>query len=205
MFRPIVALALVASFGAASGNFFSQLSGPAERWYVYRDAGSKNNHGEWTNWMPAEAGQMVKLHLADEEDPNSGASCVRMDIKWAPPFWCGIAVSSATDYWGEKPGPAYDLRRAKRLVFSARGAKGGETIQVKVAIAGDKPHGDSAAEPAATRWLTLSKSWKRYSLDISNIDRGRVITPFAIVSSNELNNGNITVFIDDVFFTDGDD
>jgi hypothetical protein len=170
------------------------------RWYVYRDAGEKKNHGEWTNWMPGGSRKLIKVNVADSVDPESGSTCVRIDVTWAPPSWCGIAVASADEYWGEKPGPGYDLRRAKKLVFSARGAKGGEIIHAKVAIAGDKPFGDTAAVPAVLRDIMLKNTWEQFELDVSKIRRDRVITPFCIVTNQDLNPENITVFLDNIYF-----
>src|SRR5262245_12007202 len=68
------------------------------RWYVYRDAGAKENHGEWTNWMPGGTRKLIKVDVADSVNPESGATCVRIDMIWDQPFWCGIAVSSADEY-----------------------------------------------------------------------------------------------------------
>jgi hypothetical protein len=170
------------------------------RWYVYRDAGANENHGEWTNWMPGGSRKLIKVNVKDSVEPESGSTCVRVDITWAPPSWCGIAVASADEYWGEKPGPGYDLRRAKKLVFSARGAKGGEVIHAKVAIAGDKPFGDTAPAPAVLRDVTLKQTWEQFELDVSKIRRDRVITPFCIVTNQDLNPENITFFLDNIYF-----
>lgn len=177
---------------------------PAGRWYVYRDSDSEENHGEWTNWMPAEAKDMKQdFSLTDEKDPFQGSSCIRMSLKFLPPDWCGLAVSCKADYWGEADDDsAFDLRKAQRLVFYARGAKGGERVQVKVGVLGDKPFGDSAKKPLATPQLTLSKSWRRYELKARpDVNLSRVVTPFCIVA-NRANNTDesITVYFDQIYF-----
>jgi hypothetical protein len=186
-------------FGVVFLTATSALAAPA-RWYVYSDGGASGNHGEWTNYMPAEAGKMIKLSLVDTDRPHLGKTCIKAEVQWRAPFWCGVAVSSLPDFWGEKEGKAFDLRKAKRLVFHARGARGGEVVQFKVAIAGDKPFGDSARSPASTEWLRLTRDWQRYELDVSGLDLSRVVTPFCFVTSRDYNRGNISFFLDEIYF-----
>ena len=191
---------IAATVGVAGAQQTSESGGAENRWYVYRDAGATENHGQWTNWMPGGTRKLIRVNIEDKTEPESGSTCIRVDITWAPPSWCGIAVSSADEYWGEKPGPSYDLRRAKKLVFSARGANGGEIIHAKVAIAGDKPFGDTAQVPAVLRDVTLKKTWEQFELDVSKIRRDRVITPFCFVTNQDLNPENITIFLDNIYF-----
>ncbi|MBS1807447.1 MAG: hypothetical protein JST84_04570 [Acidobacteria bacterium] len=171
-------------------------------WYIYKDGDFTGNHGEWTNGMPKEVGQMLRLSLVDKTDPYSGSTAIRVDVDFRPPMWCGIAVASAPDYWGETPGPGYDLSRAKKLVFYAKGDKGGESIQIKTAITGDKKFGDSARTPAATPWITLKKEWTRYELPLEykRSELKRVITPFVFVTSRDHNTApTITFYLDEIY------
>jgi hypothetical protein len=140
----------------------------------------------------------------DKKDPHTGETCVRVGVTLKPPFWCGIAVSCAPKFWGKKPGvPAFNLSRAKKLVFYARGDQGGEYIQVKVAITGDERFGDSAKFPAATKWLSLRKGWQRYELDLRGYDLKRVVTPFVFVTDLTHNRpGSFTFYLDDIHFED---
>jgi hypothetical protein len=170
------------------------------RFYVYSDAGAKGNHGEWTNFMPKEAGKMIKLSLVEKANPYSGSTCIRVDVQWVEPYWCGVVVASMPEYWGEKPGKGYNLRKAKKLVFHARGLKGGEVIQVKTAIAGDKRHGDSTLIAPATPWRKLTTKWQRFELDLEGYDLRRVITPFCFVTSKDYNPQPITFFLDEIYF-----
>jgi hypothetical protein len=174
------------------------------RWYVYKDANSPENHGVWSGWMPAEATSMVTLNMAcrDEQDGATGETSIRTGVRLSSPWWCGVAVTCKEGYWGESPyDGAYDLSKAKRLVFKARGEKGGESIQVKVAIAGDKSYGDSAKIPAATPWISLTKDWKVYELGMQGVDLSRVITPFCWVINQDQNGaGPVTFYLDDIYF-----
>lgn len=205
IFAVAVVLSLLTGFLAPDeGRAGNGIKEDAEtRWYVYRDADFPLNHGEWTNWMPANAGKMMQLDLTDKTETASGSTAVRVVVKLEDPNWCGIAVASFPDGWGVKPQPGYEeLKNAKKLVFFARGHEGeGETIKVKVAIAGDKPFGDSAKIPAETEWITLSKSWKKYELPLKGYDLTRVITPFAFVTDKAHNPGGaLTFYLDNIYF-----
>lgn len=175
----------------------------SHKWYVYKDADSKENHGEWTNWLPENSGDMLNLSLVSNKSRAYGSTAVRVDVRFQHPWWCGIAISSQENYWGEEPSDfAYDLSRARKLVFHARGEEGGEMIRVKVAIAGDKPHGDSSVRPADTRWLRLSREWRRYELPLDGYDLKRVITPFAFVTDRVHNEAEaIRFYLDEIYFT----
>ena len=184
-----------------------QVEAGQSRWYVYKDADSPENHGIWSGWMPKEGAKMVTMNLdcRDEQSKATGETTIRTDVRLSFPWWCGVVVTCKEGYWGETPYVgAYRLSRAKRLVFKARGEKGGESIQVKVAIAGDKPYGDSAKVPAATPWLSLTKDWKVYELSMQGVDLSRVITPFCwVVNKDENGAGPVAFYLDDIYFDMG--
>jgi hypothetical protein len=171
-----------------------------KRFYIYADAGFAGNHGEWTNYMPENAGTMITLNLVDKTDPVSGSSAIHADVKLPPPGWCGIAVAVCPDCWGLKPQAAYDLSKATKLVFNA---KGNGMIQVKIAIAGDKPYGDSAKISLASEWIMLKPTWEEHEIDLQNYQRElkRVITPFVFVTNKQYNPlGAVTVYLDEIYF-----
>ena len=171
-------------------------------WYVYRDVGSKENHGEWANFMPENGSQMMNLFLADRTNPAFGATSVRVDVNFLEPWWCGLAVSPHPEKWGDLgTDPAFNLSHAKKLVFWARGNKGGEMIQVKVSTTGDKPFGDSAPFPAKTPWISLTPTWTPYELPLKGFDLSRVMTPFVFVVDKAHNGSEpFSFFLDEVYF-----
>ena len=174
---------------------------PENRWYIYSEGEAPSNHGYWTNYMPENGRDMIRLNLADTTNPFHGRTAIRMDVQLRSPGWCGIAVASAVNYWGQQPNTqAFNLKQARRLVLYARGQRGGESIQVKVAIAGDQPFGDSAKVPITSQWLKLSQRWQRFEIDLRGAETSRVITPFAIVTNNGHNTDpNFTIFLDEIF------
>ena len=168
--------------------------------------------------MPAEAGPMVtmdaeckvKPNPEDGEKPGDGI-CFKMSIAWAKPFWCGVAFLSGPDsppWWGEDDrGDHYDFStlKNKKLVFHCRGEKGGERIQVKFAVLGDKKHGDSAKFPAETKWLKLTTEWQRFELDLNKYkpsDLARIANAMTIVCNKVQQEGSPseTVFYLDTIY-----
>ena len=174
-------------------------AGNAELWYVYRDAGSPENHGSWTNVAPAAGSEMLRIDLADRTAPGSPGTVIRIDIDFATGGWCGIALASNPGYWGDRPGDGFDLRHARALSFRARGAFGGERIRVKAAVAGDQPFGDSAPLPIDSGWLRLSADWREYRIDADGRDLSRVVTPFMLIANRKQNaSEGMTIFLDDI-------
>lgn len=201
-----VVLGIVTAYLAFSGVDVTAQKDNETRWYVYRDGQSGSNHGEWTNYMPKTGGEMIRLNLMDTANPASGDTCVQVAVNLKRPWWCGIAVTCKADYWGTSPWKAaYDLSGTTKLIFKARGQKGGETIQVKVAILGGKPYGDSTPIPAASSWIKLTKAWQTYELDLTGYNLKRLITPFCWVTNKAHNRGGEFVFyLDDIYFVMGE-
>jgi hypothetical protein len=171
----------------------------AASWYVYRDAGSPDNHGFWSNVVPANGHDMLHIDLADRTGPASGATAIRIDIAFTSGGSCGIAVASTPGYWGDQPGDGFDLRRAGALVFDARGAAGGERIRIKAAVAGDQSFGDSAPLPIDYGWIVLTPEWREYRIDNDGRDLSRVITPIMLIANKKQNpSGRLTLFLDDI-------
>jgi hypothetical protein len=174
-------------------------------WWVYRDAGAADNHGDWTNVTPAAAAGSLRIDLADRSRPASGETSVRMEFTLTHQPWCGIAVASASGYWGVEAGPAFELSGMRSLVFQARGQNGGERIRIKAGILGDQPFGDSAALPLDTGWLELTTQWRSYRVHVAERDLGRVVTPFAVIANLRHNpSGRAIVFFDDIRFEAGE-
>jgi exo-beta-1,3-glucanase (GH17 family) len=207
--RASLVAACRASEAPTPQSFDRQPRAPADadpsRFYVYRDDGDAVNHGIWKGWMPEAAGDMLKLDLADRTTRAHGSTAVRVDVTFAPPNWCGVAVVSDDPWaWGKMPTRAFDLSQARRLVFWARGQRGGEYIQVKVGMTGGAPHGDSAPAPIATPWIKLTTDWRRYELGLDGAVLSRVVTPFVFVVDRAHNPGNqLAFFLDEIYVETG--
>jgi len=193
-----VLIALMA-FGLISS---TSIAGPV---YVYKNADSPDNKGVWGNTMPARAADTNSVQFKTSEKPdfdgNGTAVKVTFDLT-QPPNWVGLVVPVQQDYWGEWQADGLDLTKAKKLIFWAKGTKGGEQIQVKASIATDKPYGDSAEIPIVSDWITLTKDWQKYEIAINNGSQlKRVITLFALIA-NEAHNpgGHIVFYVDEIYY-----
>ncbi len=192
---------IIAPWGVASFLFFAGSTALAadSTWFIYHDAGASDNHGFWTNVIPA--GAALRVDLAS---PADGGTAVRLDFDLARARWSGIVVASAPGYWGAEAGPGFDLAGARALVFRARGENGGERIRVKAAVAGDQPFGDSAPLPLDSGWLTLGADWQEFRVDAAGRDLSRVVTPFVVMANDKHNpGGRIIVFLDDIRYERG--
>jgi hypothetical protein len=126
------------------------------------------------------------------------------------PGWCGVAWSKAPngdrkEYFGETNSiPVFDLRGARKLVVHLRGQKGGESVQIKVGILGDKPYGDSLPSPIESNWFRITTEWQQFEIEIAqDADLSRVFTPLCWVA-NDVHQppgmGTRTFYIDDCYF-----
>lgn len=178
----------------------------ATRKYVYKDLLAPTTRGEWSNWMAAQdsnpASYIKDVALDDRSLPYGGSGeSVRIVFKLGHRDWAGVAVASYPNCWGDWCCPAfYDLVDARRLVFNARGARGGEVIEVKAAILGEKPFGDSASRPATRGTIQLEKDWNQYEVDLTRLDLSRVVTPFSIFAAGSHNTSDVEVFLDEIYF-----
>jgi hypothetical protein len=169
-------------------------------WYVYSDDGAEQNHFI-PNYMPGEAAKDIHLDPACTVNPKSGKTCIKVTFDFKNSPWAGVSCASGDQVWGDKECPSYNLAKAKKLVFYARGETGKERIQAKVGICGDKPHGDSLPTPIESEWLPLKKEFTRYEVPMRG-DTSRIITPFVIVVNSDMNGGadSMTVYLDDLHF-----
>lgn len=163
-------------------------------------------------WMPAEAAQMINVFdLGSQKDPYEGRTCLAINIQWKAPWWCGIAFITQDAWWAENDkGVVYDLSGVKRLVYYMKGSKN-ERIQIKVCILTDKPFGDVIKKngkefknPIESEWLTLTKTWEKYTLDLSDYELLRVANGFTFVTSQiqQIDEAApVNFFIDNIYFS----
>jgi hypothetical protein len=123
---------------------------------------------------------------------------------------CGVAWSKAPrgdapGVWGETNSiPVWNLQGARKLVVNLRGQRGGEQVQIKVGILGDKPYGDSLRTPIESKWFELTTAWQAFEIAIPDrADLTRVYTPLCWVA-NDVHQpegmSTITFYIDDCYF-----
>ena len=181
----------------------------SSRVYIFKDSEVINvNKGVWANIMPSLAAEKDYIRFKTFIKPgieNIG-TCVQVtfDNLDKAPHWGGLVVPVKQDYWGKEPDlkAGLDLSKSKRLVFWLKGENGNEQVQIKAAITNSQEYGDSAEIPLATDWLTLTKEWTKYEIEIKDGEQlKRVITPFVIIANEAHNDsGKVVIYVDEIYY-----
>lgn len=164
--------------------------------YVYSDRNSADNHFVASGWM-GDYGD-VKYDGASTDMPFSGNTCIKINYcacAYQGARWAGVYWQHPVNNWGEIDA-GYNLSKAKKLTFWARGAKGGELIDdFKFGgIGGKFPDSDSAG----TGMVTLNKEWTKYTIDLSGKNMSNIIGGFCWVANMDNNRDGIEFYIDEI-------
>ncbi len=186
-------------------HFFTSMSKASEvvsqeepmPFYVYHDTGSSYNHFYPSGWM----GDWGEIKFNDDcrEGYYSGQSCIRVTY-FGKGFhgagWVGIYWQNPLKNWGTVFG-GYNLGKAKRLSFYAKGEKGGEVISEFKAggITGDYP--DSGI--ASIGPVILTDQWQQYSIDLTDTNLSSISGGFCWSISRDVNSGQpVTFYLDEI-------
>lgn len=149
----------------------------------------------------------------DEEFVDAENHC---DFCMALEYTPGPSGRATVALWNSEP---LDLGDAKKLVFAARGEKGGERL---VTYAAGSDAAESLTEEgasstsleistlggvrySASKDLTLAAEWQKYQIDLENADLSKVTHGFAfeILKGNE--GEKQVAYIDSIYFIENDD
>lgn len=163
---------------------------------VYLDKGAKDNHYIPSGWM-GDYGD-IKYDGASKEDPYLGDSCIKIiyngkaaqGARWAGIFW-----QQPANNWGTVDA-GFDLSKAEKLTFWARGDKGGERIEeFKVGgIMGEFSDSDSAVIGP----VVLNKEWAQYTIDLKGKDMSYIIGGFCWATNIDVNPEGATFYLDEI-------
>jgi len=166
--------------------------------YIYADKASAGNHFVPSGWM-GDYGDL-KVDGAWKENPYSGDSCMKMTFcgcAYQGARWAGIYWQNPANNWGTVDA-GYNLSKATKLAFWARGAKGGERIEeFKV---GGMSGAYSDSDSASIGPVTLNKEWTQYSIDLQGKDMSYIIGGFCWVANMDANPDGFDMFLDEVKF-----
>jgi hypothetical protein len=165
---------------------------------VYSERTAINNHYIPSGWM----GDHGDLGINDNCStiPHSGISCIKITYSAKHSQgagWAGIYWQDPPNNWGDFPG-GYDLSKAKKLTFWARGEKGGERIaEFKVGGIFKRPeYSDTDASRIGP--VDLNKDWTKYTIDLEGRTLSKIIGGFCIVFSSTDNPEGAVVYLDDI-------
>ncbi len=164
--------------------------------YIYADRGSINNHFIPSGWM-GDYGD-IKYEGGSKEDPYLGDTSIKIvysgkatqGARWAGMYW-----QNPANNWGTIDA-GYDLSKAGKLTFWAKGVKGGERIEeFKVGgIMGEYSDSDSAAIGP----VILNKEWTQYSIDLKGKDLSYIIGGFCWATNIDVNPEGAAFYLDEI-------
>jgi len=164
--------------------------------YVYSDSSSPKNHFIPSGWM-GDFGD-IKIDNMSKEDPYLGNTCVKImysgkgtqGARWAGMYW-----QNPANNWGNADG-GFDLSKATKITFWAKGAKGGERIEeFKMGgIMGEFSDSDSAGIGP----VVLNKDWTQYTIDLKGKDLSYVIGGFCWATNVDVNPEGATFYLDEI-------
>jgi len=180
---------------------YSQVPNPeGNQFYVYKDAGARENHFIPSGWMGSY--KSLKMSQNWSVNPHSGRTCIQIkyDVeKDSDTLWSGVYWQNPSMNWGDKKG-GYDLSAYKKLTFWARGETGQEAID-KFGMGGiPSAAQDGDSGDAATDRIDLTKEWKQYTIDLKDVDRKHIIGGFLFAASVDNNPKNVTFYLDDIVY-----
>ena len=152
----------------------------------------------------------------DETTPSPfGITCIKVTYPLAKNDWNGfmfltgkLAQGSTTpelDFGQTNTGQ--DLRGAKKLKFKARGEQGGESVSFYLGGLADNDPNAKFPDTAEKHYnggayVTLSKEWRDYEIDLKGLDLSRITCGFGWVTNEPENAGRsqIIFYLDEIVY-----
>ena len=170
-----------------------------QKFTVYQDKPSRNHYVP-SGYIPN--GKCVAVDDAWQQNCQEGRSCIKntfdRDCATLNMIWAGVFWLQPANNWGDEKG-GFDLTGAKKLVFWARGEKGGEVITFKmggVGLASKYPDTDAASLDL----VTLTTEWKEYSIDLSFKNLGHITGGFCWVGTAKENASKTIFYLDNIYY-----
>jgi hypothetical protein len=173
---------------------------PFEKFYVYKDKPSPGHYAP-SGFMPD--GRCVAVNDVWVDNCGGSRSCIQAkfdrDCTATSTGWAGVYWLDPANNWGDVKG-GFNLTGAHKLVFGARGEKGGEVVTFKMGGAGMGGHPYPDSDSASSDPIVLTKDWKEYSIDLTGKDLSHIIGGFAWVGTAKENQANITFYLRDIYY-----
>ncbi len=196
--RFLAVVILAALFASCAPSEIAALGADVKTFNVYTEKTAKDNHFFPSGWM-GDFGD-IKLDAGCKDAPHSGANCIKITYSAEQAQgagWAGMYWQNPPNNWGNEPG-GFDLTGASRIVFWAKGAKGGEKIaEFKTGgITGEFADSDTAT----IENIVLTKDWNQYSIDLSGKNLSHISGGFCWSASAADNPDGFTIYLDDIYF-----
>lgn len=167
---------------------------------IYRDFESQSSSFYPTGFMGDYSD--ISYNAAYRKNPYSGKSCIQIVYKnkaskrlgWAGMYWQSPAYN-----WGNMEKGRKDLSGVTKLVFWARGEKGGERIE-SFKVGGIKGRYRDSCEVMIGP-LNLKAEWQKYEIDLRGQDLTSLSGGFAWTMKLERNPRGAIFYLDEVYYT----
>ena len=180
----------------AAEKAYALMNGMQLPFYVYKSYKAPENHYSPSGWM----GDFRDLKFTDRYvDPKNPKGKTVIQIIYTGKSsqgqgWTGIYWQNPQNNWGTQPG-GFNLNGASRLVFLARGEKGGEVVEFKMGgISGN--YADSGT--AAVGPINLTKEWKEYRISLEGQELSSISGGFCWTMAKEQNPEGATFYLDNI-------
>jgi len=164
--------------------------------YIFKDFGSRENHGAPSGWM----GDFRDLRIDANwtNNPHSGTSCIKLVYTAEGSRHAnmvGVMWQHPANNDGSVDG-GIDLTGARRIVFWARGEKGGEFIHAFTfgGILGAYPDTDKTVLADTF----LSTNWTRYEIDLTGLDLSYISSFFGWATGRFHNPDGMVFYLDEI-------
>lgn len=187
--------------------------------YVYRESGDTwNSFTQKAKMAGQDAGRVHDMDENCTTEPYAGESCIRCRVETSGSDWGGWLFLNGYLPEGEtapqlndgnQEDAGMDLTGAEALSFFARGENGGETVEFFTAGFGyDGEWGTrlvnypDSAKKQTLGFVTLTKEWREYTIDLSKADMSYICCGFGYVLSGTRSGDADNVFyLDEIRFT----
>lgn len=150
---------------------------------IYHDYGYLDNVGSPSGW----GGDIdsIKINLNHIDEPFSGDSCIEINYtaddrakqKWAIIFW-------------QNAPQLYDISSMNKLIFYAKGKRGGEIIELVVGLKDDSGQVKEKIE--------LTPEWEKYSIDLGKENLTNISGLFGCIITLRNNPYGVIFYLDEI-------
>jgi hypothetical protein len=164
---------------------------------VYTELNSPLNSFSPSGWMGDVNDLRVVMDYTGEKVFKDNHSMKITYLANGNQGWSGLYWQYPNNNWGNMPG-SRDLRGAKKLIFWARGERGGERIS-EFKVGGIK----GAYSDSDVAWLgnvVLTNKWEKYEINLNKKDMSHIIGGFCFVVTKYDNKYGCTFYLDEIRF-----
>jgi hypothetical protein len=170
-----------------------------EPFFIYHAFHSPDNHFVPSGWM----GDYGDVRFDDHWKPEGNVSAKTViRIAYSAESkqgngWAGIYWQNPPNNWASRPG-GFNLNGRTKLIFKARGERGGERIEeFKVGgLTGD--YADSGS--ASIGPVLLAKEWRRYEIPLDGQELSSISGGFCWTMNRDGNPNGAVFYLDDIRF-----